>query len=85
MPLNNYLATADVWRARSPGAAPDAVPEAHYRMITAGLSGTFGVPLIAGRAFDDHDTESSGPVVLVSRRLSQRLWPDRVRVGQRRS
>ena len=74
VPLNNYLATSDVWRADRPAPAPDAVPEAHYRMITPGYLATFGVPLIAGRAVDDHDTESSGSVVLVSRRLSQRLW-----------
>jgi predicted permease len=76
VPLNNYLATTDLWRADRPAPAPDQLPEAHYRMITPSYFRTFGVPVLAGRVLDDHDTEASAPVVLVSRRLTQRLWPD---------
>jgi predicted permease len=82
VPLNNYLATADVWLADHPMPAPDRLPEAHYRMITSGYLRTFGVPLVAGRVFDEHDTEKSDPVVLVGRRLAQALWPGSSPVGR---
>ncbi len=82
VPLNNYLATADVWPADRPEPPPDQLPEAHYRMITSGYFRAFGVPLIAGRVFDDRDTESSAPVVLVGRRLAERLWPDGTALGR---
>ena len=47
---------------------------AQYRMISPSYVRTFGVPLIAGRSFDDHDTARSEPVVLISRTLAQRYW-----------
>ncbi len=75
VPLNNYLATSDLWRADRPTPSPDQVPEAHYRMVTPGYLHTFGIPVIAGRVFDDHDTASSPSVVLVGHRLALRLWP----------
>ena len=81
VPLNNYLATTDLWRADGPAPPPDQLPEAHYRMITSSYLRTFGVPVLSGRIFDDHDTETSAPVVLVGRRLAQRLWPGEIPVG----
>jgi putative ABC transport system permease protein len=82
VPLNNYFATADLWRADGPAPPPDQVPEAHYRMITASYFQTFGVPVLSGRVFDEHDTEASPPVVLVGRRLAQRLWAGESPLGR---
>ena len=49
VPLNNYLATTDLWRADRPAPPPDQLPEAHYRMITPELSSDLRRPvLIAG-------------------------------------
>jgi hypothetical protein len=50
-------------------------------MITSGYFRTFGVPVVAGRVFDDRDMESSEPVVVVGRRLADRLWPEGGAVG----
>ena len=82
VPLNNYLATADIWPADRPTPPADQLPEAHYRMITSGYFKAFGVPIVAGRVFDDRDNESSAPVVLVGRRLAQHLWPDGSALGR---
>jgi putative ABC transport system permease protein len=82
VPLNNYFATADLWRADRPAPPPDQVPEAHYRMITASYFQTFGVPVLSGRVFDEHDTEASPSVVLVGRRLAQRLWAGESPLGR---
>jgi hypothetical protein len=50
-------------------------------MISPTYVRTFGVPLIAGRSFDDHDDASGAPVVLVSRTLARRYWSETSAVG----
>ena len=74
IPLNNYHATADVWPTDRPAPQPDSRPQAEYRMISPSFTRTFGVPLIAGRSFDDHDGADGEPVVLISRTLARRFW-----------
>ena len=74
VPLNNYRATAHVWPAELAAPPPEDRTNAQYRMISPSYVGTFGVPLIAGRSFDDHDTARSEHVVLISRTLAQRYW-----------
>jgi putative ABC transport system permease protein len=74
VPLNGYHATADVWPSDRPAPDPGSRPQAQYRMITASYLRTFGVPLLAGRPLDEHDTRAAEPVVLVSRTLAVRFW-----------
>jgi putative ABC transport system permease protein len=74
VPLNGYHATADVWPADRPTPTPAERPQAQYRMISPSYVRTFGVPLIAGRSFDERDTAGSEPVVLVSRTLASQYW-----------
>src|SRR5215467_13934184 len=74
VPLNGYHATADVWPADRPAPLAAERPQAQYRMISPSYVRTFGVPLIAGRSFDERDTAGSDPVVLVSRTLASRYW-----------
>ena len=42
-------------------------------MISPSYVRTFGVPLRAGRSFDDHDTAAGEPVVLISQTLARRF------------
>jgi putative ABC transport system permease protein len=82
VPLNGYRATTDIWPADRPEPDPGKRPQAEYRMISPSYFRTFGVPLIAGRTFDEHDDERSEPVVLVSRTLAARFWPVPDAVGK---
>jgi putative ABC transport system permease protein len=82
VPLNGYHATSDVWPADRPAPAPGDRPQAQYRMISPSYVRTFGVPLIAGRSFDDHDTAGGEPVVLISRTLARRYWTIADAVGK---
>jgi len=81
VPFNGYHATADVWPADRPAPPPAERGQAQYRMISPTYIGTFGVPLVAGRSFDDHDNASGEPVVLISRTLARRYWTDASAVG----
>src|SRR4051812_6390150 len=82
VPLNGYHATADVWPADRPAPAAADRAQAQYRMISPSYVRTFGLPLIAGRSFDEHDNASGEPVVLISRTLAVRYWTLATAIGE---
>jgi len=82
VPLNGYLATTDIWPADRPEPPAAERPEAHYRMVSPSYLETFGVPLLQGRALDEHDTTITEPVVLVNQTIARRYWNGRSPVGE---
>jgi putative ABC transport system permease protein len=59
---------------------PQEQPIANYRAVSPDYFQTMGIPVLAGRAFTDHDRGKR--VVIVSQGLAQRLWPNANPVGQ---
>jgi putative ABC transport system permease protein len=51
-------------------------PRAQPRSISPGFFAALGVPIIAGRDFNDSDGDSNEPVVIVSETLAQRMFPN---------
>jgi predicted permease len=51
--------------------------------ITPGYFAALGVPLKRGRVFDERDTPTSQPVVIVDEQLAERFWPGKDAVGRR--
>lgn len=51
-------------------------PRAHGRVISPGFFAALGVPIISGRDFNDLDSQSKEPVVIVSETLAQRMFPN---------
>jgi len=58
-------------------------PSTNVRIVTPGLFRTLGVPLLAGRDFDQRDVAGRPAVVVVSRGLAREFWPDKDPLGQR--
>ncbi len=58
---------------RAPG---EEDPRAQLRTISPGFFAALGVPLIAGRDFNDADRKGGEPVVIVSQSLAQRMFPN---------
>jgi predicted permease len=55
-----------------------------YTVIASpGYFETLGIPLRSGRRFNDGDTESSTPVVIVDDRLARKFWPGADPIGRR--
>jgi predicted permease len=50
-------------------------PRGQFRIITPGFFAALGVPLIAGRDFNDLDRKGSEPVVIVSQSVARRMFP----------
>jgi putative ABC transport system permease protein len=43
---------------------------------------TMGIPLLAGRTFDDHDVADAPPVVIVNQTIVRRFWPNQNPLGK---
>src|SRR6516165_7184557 len=56
--------------------APGEGPRAHSRSISPGFFAALGVPIIAGRDFNDLDGKTDDPVVIVSETLARRMFPN---------
>lgn len=83
VPLNGALASADYKVEDRPPASDDQLPTAQYRMVTPAYFAAMGVPLVAGRAFDEADDPGRPAVAIISRALARQSFPDRDPVGRR--
>jgi putative ABC transport system permease protein len=70
--------TAD-GHVRGPG---EEDPRARMRMVSPGFFASLGVPIIAGRDFNDNDRQGSEPVVIVSQTLARRMFPNQDAVNR---
>jgi predicted permease len=70
--------TADGY-VRGPG---EEDPRSQMRAVSPGFFATLGVPLIAGRDFNDNDRANSEMVVMVSQSLAQRMFPNQDAVNR---
>ncbi len=64
---------------RAPG---EQDPRAQFRIVSPGFFAALGVPLMAGRDFNDLDRRGSEPVVIVSQSLAQRMFPNQDAVNR---
>jgi putative ABC transport system permease protein len=60
---------------------PNPLP--NYEAVSPDYFRTLKIPLLEGRAFDPHDSETSPLVAIVSRSLAERFWPGQNAVGKR--
>jgi putative ABC transport system permease protein len=73
-----FLFSAD-GHVRAPG---EEDPRAQLRTISPGFFAALGVPIIAGRDFNQLDGQSKDPVVIVSQTLAQRMFPNQDAVNR---
>ena len=59
---------------------PEQAPIVNYRAVSTDYFQTIGIPVLAGRAFNNHDRGRQE--VIVSKSLAQRLWPNQNPVGK---
>ncbi len=65
-------------------APPDGdVPAAVGRVISPDYFHTMRIPLLAGRTFDERDSQQATPVVIINRAMSERHWPGEDPLGKR--
>lgn len=57
-------------------------PRGRFRTVSPGFFASLGVPIIAGRDFNDGDRKGSESVVIVSQSLAQRMFPNQDAVNR---
>ena len=70
------------WRVRAPEQRPEQAPLAWNYVVSPDYLETMQVPLVAGRYLDDRDRAGSERVMVISRRLAERVWPKSSAVGR---
>ncbi len=58
-------------------------PRARFRTVSPGFFAALGVPIIAGRDFNESDRRSAEPVVIISQSVAQRMFPTQDAVNRR--
>jgi len=58
-------------------------PRGQFRTVSPGFFASLGVPILAGRDFNDNDRNDSEKVVIVSQSLAQRLFPNQDAVNRK--
>jgi putative ABC transport system permease protein len=64
-------------------SVPGQDPRAQLRVISPGFFAALGVPIIAGRDFNELDGQSKDPVVIVSETLVKRMFPSQDPINRR--
>jgi len=78
-PGNSGTTTVD-----SRAVTPDnASPETDYRAVTPGYFQAMGISLIAGRYFDERDSDTATPVGIIDESMAASYWPNEDAVGKR--
>src|SRR5262249_4944988 len=58
-------------------------PRGNFRTVSPNFFASLGVPILAGRDFNDNDRSDSERVVIVSQSLAQRLFPNQDAVNRK--
>jgi predicted permease len=64
-----------------PGA--EEMPVAYYNSVSPDYFAAMGIPVVAGRDFDQSDTAKSPGVAIVNETLAERFWPGENPIGKR--
>ncbi|HET9307343.1 MAG TPA: ABC transporter permease [Candidatus Sulfotelmatobacter sp.] len=81
LPLGDMLIRGDFVVESQPAPPPDASPA---KILVGGdYFNAIGIPLLAGRTFNLHDSPTAPPVVVISQSLARRFWPNQDPIGRR--
>src|SRR5436190_4987524 len=81
LPLQQWGINGDVSFENDPPYPPGQGPHAEFRTVGGDYFQALGIPLIAGRFFDEHDQQSSAQVVLVNQALANQFLPTKDAIG----
>ena len=81
LPLGDMLIRGDFVVENQPAPPAEVTPA---KILVGGdYFSTLGIPVLSGRAFDAHDSQTAPRVVVVSKSLARRFWPNQDAIGRR--
>ena len=81
LPVSGGAATDFVIEGR-PAPAPGDEPSADIRVVAGDYFPTMRIPLLHGRWFNAHDTESSTKVMIINQTMADQYWPRENPIGR---
>jgi len=73
-----------VWVSVEGKSVPGApLADVEYRVATPSYFHTMGIPLRAGRFFDDHDDATAGSIAVINETMAHKFWPGESPIGSR--
>ncbi|MBA3777244.1 MAG: ABC transporter permease, partial [Betaproteobacteria bacterium] len=82
VPLNGNNSSSPYARVDGNPPPVNQRPLGRNNSISPGYFKTFGIPLLAGREFDERDTNGRPPVVVISKSTANRLFPNEDPIGK---
>ncbi len=82
LPISGGDGTGDLSIEGRP-TAPGDLGAVTTRITTPDYFRVMGIPLVRGRAFDEHDDASREPVALINEGMARRFWPNEDPLGKR--
>jgi len=82
IPLTGNNWTVPFERSDQPVPSGQRPPDVGWQAATRGYFTTLRIPLLAGRLFDERDTPTSPPVVIISDAIAQRFFRGESAVGR---
>ncbi|MGD0045854.1 MAG: ABC transporter permease [Bryobacteraceae bacterium] len=83
LPLVGVVSGSGFHRLDRPEPAPGTGPGADFLIVSPQYFVTMGIPLLGGRDFDEHDTVSSEPGIVVNQTFVQRFFRGEDPIGKR--
>ncbi|WP_263350784.1 ABC transporter permease [Acidicapsa acidisoli] len=62
---------------------PENNQQVFFNIVGNGFFSTMSIPLVAGRTFNVHDTQTSPKVAVINQTMARRFFPNRSPIGQR--
>jgi len=81
-PLAGAGSATSFWPTDRPVPEPGQLPVADIRWVQRDYHATLGIPLVAGRYFDDTDRAGAPLHVLVNETGAEQLWPNERPIGK---
>jgi putative ABC transport system permease protein len=82
LPLLQTAGNVAIWAPERPPETNNDAPWADSRSILPGYFETMEIPLVEGRVFDDTDVAGSPPVIILTRRTAELVYPEESPVGR---
>jgi len=82
LPLGGSDSENQFYVSNRPKPSPSELPLAMSYIITPGYLKAMNIPLRQGRFFEDHDTLTTAPVMVIDENMAKQYFPDENPIGQ---
>ena len=81
-PLHGFAGVEFAIMGRPDDAATLSTQRASWRIVSGSYFKLLGIPMLAGRTFEDGDSVNSPAVTVINEEMARRFWPGQNPVGQ---